>query len=139
MSAEHVPSEERLKELLVGQSIVSATTSDVRPSDGWWGGLPPVGELTLSNGTVLKVYGNDGGCGCNAGCYELTELNAIENIITNVETLEMPDDGYKSESYGGGTYKVFVYADNEKVNLATFDGTDGNGYYGTGWWLEVSE
>jgi hypothetical protein len=92
-------------------------------------------HLVLDDGTVVKLFGNDGGCACSAGCYDLTELNGVDNVITNVEVVENlgEDDDYEY----GGTYKIFVYADNQKVNLATFEGDDGNGYYGTGFWLLV--
>jgi hypothetical protein len=40
---------------------------------------------------------------------------------------------------GDGYYRIFVFADNRRINVASFDGSDGNGYYGTGWWLAVSE
>lgn len=38
---------------------------------------------------------------------------------------------------GARQYKIFVFADNQQINLATFEGTDGNGYYGTGYCIEV--
>lgn len=100
--------------------------------------------LALDNGQVMRLTGNDGGCACSAGCYDLTELNGVDNIITKVEFVEDPsgdeydswndDDDYRP---GGGFYKIFVFADNQKINLATFTGTDGNGYYGTGYTIEV--
>lgn len=90
--------------------------------------------LLLDDGTMLKLAGNDGGCSCGAGDYELTELNGVDNVITNVEFADSPDS-YGTE--GDGTYRIFVYADNTKINLATFEGSDGNGYYGTGYSITV--
>lgn len=91
--------------------------------------------IRLDNGIRLKLTGNDGGCSCGAGDYELTELNGVDNVITAVEFEDSPDgDDYLT---GEGRYRIFVYADNVKVNLATFEGTDGNGYYGTGYSIEV--
>lgn len=142
---EHMPSEERLRELLVGKSIVSAEIRDESPED-WTAG--PTGYLTLSDGTVLKVWGNDGGCGCSAGCYPLTALNACKNVITNVQVEERPvDDDAVCWTCGEeswfcdheGYYRIFVLAFgvDERINVASFEGSDGNGYYGTGWWLSV--
>ena len=126
--AEHMPSGDRLKELLVGKSIVTVSMGT---------GYDPVGLLTLSDGTHLQVWGNDGGCSCNSGCYPLTLLNGCENVITNVEVEDHPaGDGSNWADYQGW-YRIFVWAEEQRVNLATFEGTDGNGYYGTGWWLKV--
>lgn len=92
--------------------------------------------LELDNGTILEFEGSHECC----QYYELTELNGIENIITKVELLNDPDDpfDYPEREGEGGTYRIFVYAENQKVNLAVFDGTDGNGYYGTGYTIYVT-
>lgn len=150
MSTEHMPDTDRLRELLVGKSITSARISDESPETYTSG---PTGYLTLSDGTTLKVWGNDGGCACSAGCYPLAHLDACENVITNVEVEEFPDgdfggtpcrtcgeescwkDGHDNEGY----YRIFVIADAQRVNVASFEGSDGNGYYGTGYWLQVVE
>lgn len=132
-NAEHMPSEDRLRELLVGRKVASVEVRDERP--GGYSGLPPIGLATLDDGTVLKLYGHEGGCTCSSGDYQLTELNRVDNIITNVIVDENPDEDYAED---GGYYRIFVYAENEAITLASFEGTDGNGYYGTGWWLEVS-
>lgn len=92
-------------------------------------------HLLLDDGTVLKLFGNDGGCACSSGCYDLTELNGVDNVITSVEIEANPDDD-GSAAYEG-TYRIFVFADNQKINLATFVGTDGNGYYGTGFHILI--
>ena len=108
-----------IERLLVGRKIAKAS----------------VDTLELDDGRRLRFVGNDGGCACSAGCYDLTELNDVDNIITAVEFLDDPDG---DDMDGGGTYKIFVFADNRRVNLATFEGTDGNGYYGTGYSIEVT-
>jgi hypothetical protein len=92
-------------------------------------------ELRLDDGTVLTLGGHEGGCSCGAGDYDLVELNGVDNVITSVEF----DDSPSGDEYPGGEghYRIFVYAGNERINLATFEGTDGNGYYGTGYWVAV--
>lgn len=141
MSAEETPTADRLRELLIGKSIVSATVSDENPDPYTQG---PTGTLTLSDGTVLKVWGNDGGCACSAGCYPLAMLNAPDGIITNVEVDAKPSGDDKCPECGKwydcehqGFYRVFVVAKDKRLNLASFEGSDGSGYYGTGWWMRV--
>jgi hypothetical protein len=111
-----------IEKLLLGRRVVNAAL------DG------EIGRLWLDDGTVLRLEGNDGGCACSAGCYDLTVLSRVDNVITRVELHNSPDgDGL----HGEGVYSIFVYADNEKINLATFTGSDGNGYYGTGYTIHV--
>lgn len=95
-------------------------------------------KLLLDDGTILILRGNEG-CGCSAGNYALTELNGTDNIITAVEFEDNPDydDRFVDENDEGGYYRIFVYADDKKINMAEFDGSDGNGYYGTGYSIEV--
>jgi hypothetical protein len=91
--------------------------------------------LRLDNGVELELPDTDGGCACNAGCYDLTALNAVPNIITKVEFVDSPSgDEYPD---GEGRYQIFVFAGAEQINLATWEGTDGNGYYGTGYSIKV--
>lgn len=93
-------------------------------------------QILLDDGTVLLLEGHDGGC-CSAGCYSLeylASLGDVDNIITNVEFYNDPASDYTG---GDGNYSIFVFADNKKINLATFEGSDGNGYYGTGYYVTV--
>jgi hypothetical protein len=110
-------------------------------------------HLLLDNGTVIKAIGHDGGCACSAGCYDLSVLNGVDNIITRVEFDYLPggDGDYGKpekperthpddpEDPWTGYYRVFVFADNQQINLMQFDGSDGNGYYGTGFELLVRD
>lgn len=121
------PSEDRLRELLVGRRVV-ATRIDPDAH-------APVGTLYLDDGTILCVEGNEGCGGCSSGWYALTQLHTVDNAITSVEVEAAPDDD--SAPHGvEGRYRVFVLAD-ARILLAEFTGTDGNGWYGTGWWLTV--
>lgn len=111
--------EQGLRDLLIGKSVRKVGHD----------------TLELSDGTFLRLGGNVGGCSCGAGDYDLTELNGVENIITNVAVEAAPGGDYEGEYEGH--YRIFVFADNQKINLATFEGSDGNGYYGTGFWVKV--
>lgn len=87
--------------------------------------------LELSDGRRVALVGNADCC----AYYDLTELAGCPNVVTNVEVYADPaGDCWPG---GEGVYRLFVYADNQKINLATFEGTDANGYYGTGFWLEI--
>jgi hypothetical protein len=148
MSAEtsyHTPDADVLASILVGRRVVNAEMNEgaftaVRHTR--WGDQHERydGRLTLDDGTHLLVRGNTGGCICGAGDYSLSTLGTIDNVITRVEVDAQPggnagrgplDDGYT------GWYRIFVFAENEKVNLAQFTGSDGNGWYGTGFEIEV--
>ena len=91
-------------------------------------------HLQLDDGTVFKIVGNSG-CICESGDYELTDLNEVDNIITAVTFNEDP----AGEMYpnGEGIYEVFVVAEDKYIRLLAVEGTDGNGYYGTGYTILV--
>lgn len=91
-------------------------------------------HLLLDDGTVIKAIGREGDCVCGAGDYGLSELNGVDNVITAVEFDYAPH----ANDYEG-YYRIFVYADNQKINLMQFDGSDGSGYYGTGFEILVRE
>ena len=106
-----------LKDLLIGHSIVKVNEN----------------TLELDNGTQLEFIGNDGCC-CGAGEYDITELNECKNVITNVE---FEDEANNSGWGDAHSYKIFVYAENKKIKLLQCDGDDGNGYYGTGYHINI--
>lgn len=94
-------------------------------------------QILLDDGAVLLLEGRDGGCACSAGCYSLEHLASlgdVDNIITNVVFHNDPAADPQEDK---GEYSIFVFADNKKINLATFEGHDGNGYYGTGYYITV--
>ncbi len=112
--------QDRIRELLLGHKVEKVVKGD---ND----------YLVLDNGAALLLVPNVGDCACSNGDYELTELNGVDNIITNVEF------DYEGDGYYMGAYRIFVYADNEKINLAEFSGYSEGGYYGTGFRIYVRE
>ncbi len=116
-----------LRAALFGRSVVSVQTDE----DDY----NPEGRVLLDDGTELILQGNEGGCSCGGGDYSLTQLNDMPiNGITNVEV--------DVEGIGSGTrltYRIFVLAQDERFELAAFDGDDGSGYYGSGFWFTVKE
>lgn len=111
--------EEKIKELLMYRKIVKAENY----------------ILYLDNGVKLEVLPNEGCGGCSSGWYSITELNECDNAITNVKfECENIDDEYFDTSY-----RIFVYAEDKRIKILQVDGTDGNGYYGTGYSIRVRE
>jgi hypothetical protein len=121
--------------LLIGRRIVYAEMhGDYSEGTSRYYGTPE-GLLVLDDGTKLYLTGNDGGCACSAGCYPLESVAKVDNVITRAGVYKSPRDDYDLD--GEGVYQIFVFADNEKINVATFEGDDGNGYYGTGFQVTV--
>lgn len=120
--------------LFVGRRIVSAEMGDFdypgRPS---WEERPE-GRLVLDDGTELYLTGHEGGCSCGAGDYDLSKVAAVDNVITSARVEASPDGDDRD---GDGRYTIFVFAENQEINVAEFVGSDGNGYYGTGFALTV--
>ena len=89
-------------------------------------------KLILDNGVVLQINPNIGCGGCESGNYYLQHISSVNNAITNVEFVEeFEDDCYYEH------YKIFVIADGMTTELLDVYGTDGNGYYGTGYTIDV--
>lgn len=88
--------------------------------------------LFLDNGTMLRVNPNEGCGGCSEGWYSITELNDSPiNAIMAVEFEEASADN------GDDSFRIFVLAQDERIKLLQVEGHD-NGYYGVGYWIEVS-
>lgn len=89
-------------------------------------------NLVLDNGVVLQINPNIGCGGCESGNYYLEHIASVNNAITNVEFVEeFEDDCYYEH------YRIFVIADGMTTELLDVYGTDGNGYYGTGYTIDV--
>ena len=88
-------------------------------------------HLQLDDGTVVRIVGNVGCC----AYYDITDLNEVDNIITAVTFNEDPaGDDYPN---GKGIYEIFVVAEHKMIRLVALEGTDSNGYYGTGYRILV--
>lgn len=109
--------EKEIEELLLGHKIVADENNDT---------------LILDNGVVLQINPNIGCGGCESGNYYLEHIASVNNVITNVEFVEeFEDDCYYEH------YKIFVIADGMTTELLDVYGTDGNGYYDTGYTIDV--
>jgi hypothetical protein len=123
--------------LLVGRRIVAAEMGVFkRPDVRTWSSDPATGKLTLDDGTEILVVPHEGGCACSAGDYALTALATVDNVITSVR-LAVEDADRDQWGEGDQSYRIYVVADAVEVNAVQIDGSDGNGYYGTGYQLIV--
>jgi len=110
--------EAHIKQLFVGRRVVAADLEQQ--------------TLTLDDGTIYDVEGNEGGCSCGNGDYDITALNVFDNVITNCEIATSVDGWGNSENV-----LLFVYAaGGNSVELIRSEGYD-NGYYGTGFSIKV--
>ena len=110
---------EAIKALFVGKSVVSAVED----------------LLTLSDGTVLEIEPNDGGCMCGGGDYHIDRLNTFANVITSVEVKSGPKN--PDDEWSNTLYQIFVYSEGIGESVADISGDDGSGYYGTGFTIVV--
>lgn len=110
-----------IENLLLGQKVIAVDDD----------------HMELDNGTVIRVIPNDGGCACSAGDYWLESLVECDNIITHVEVdcETVGDDKYEPDL----SYRIYVVAEDTRINLLDIRGNDGNGYYGTGYRMMVRE
>jgi hypothetical protein len=130
---------EAIEALLLGRRIVAAELGDIPipgNEDNYYNRTAE-GVLTLDDDTRIYAKGNEGGCSCDAGDYPLAHLASVDNVITTVRFDDHPGgDGHADYD---GWYRIFVVADAVEVNIASFEGSDGNGYYGTGYTLYVCQ
>ena len=111
--------EKELKDLLIGRKV--KVEGD---------------NLILDNGIILEIIANEGCEGCSNGWYSITNLNNVDNAITNVK---FQCDGDTENSDDDISYKIFVFCEDTRIKLLQVDGSDGNGYYGTGYEVIVKQ
>ena len=115
--------EKEIKELLIGRKVKVEGTN-----------------LILDNGIILEIEANEGCGGCSSGWYSIKKLNEVDNAITNVEFVCNGDvSGEYEDYYYDTSYKIFVFCEDTRINLLQVDGSDGNGYYGTGYTITVKK
>ena len=109
--------EKEIRNLLLGHKIVADEAHDT---------------LILDNGVHLKINPNIGCGGCESGNYDLQHIASVNNAITDVKFVEDWDEDYHYQHY-----RIFVIADGMTTELLDVYGTDGNGWYGTGYEIDV--
>lgn len=125
--------------LLIGRYVTNIET-------GTFATKPYMGEcqksqalITLDDGTQLLAVGHDGGCMCGQGDFEFTKAfyrGSPSARIMNA-MVEMEGEEWYDGDISANVFKVFVIVDDEKLPLLEFDGYEGDGYYGRGFWLYI--
>lgn len=133
---------------LVGRKVVEVSMESVGiPSTQytrtyWDGDVPHIyyreyadGYIVLDDGSKAYIRGNEGCGGCSSGHYSLTHLATVDNVIMSVRLDS--ENTYSRYNDDKTSYRIFVYAGAEEINLMQVDGSDGNGYYGSGFEITV--
>nr|DAE82170.1 MAG TPA: hypothetical protein [Caudoviricetes sp.] len=123
--------------LLIGRYVTNIETGTFVAEDWAEECEKPQAILTLDDGTRLLAKGRGGGCSCGQGDFELTKAFYQGSPTARIMNAMVEMEG--EEEYGGGisatAFKVFVIVDDQKLPLLEFDGNEGEGYYGRGFWL----
>ena len=95
--------------------------------------------LTLDDGTQLVAMGRGGGCVCGQGDFEFTKAFYQGSPTARIMNamVEMEGDERYDMDISATCFKVFVIVEDEKLPLLEFDGHEGDGFYGRGFWLSV--
>lgn len=125
----YCPEQAHWEKILVGRRVVEAVQDNENE-----------GRLVLDNGQTIKVRANEGCGGCSSGWYWIERIASVDNVITSVreEVIAKHDenDRYYDEAY---TFHIYVITAAGEVEMLTIDGDDGNGYYGSGYSIELLE
>jgi|GEM_PF-2016895 hypothetical protein len=125
--------------LLIGRYVTNIETGTFI-TDSWMEDCEKSQALlTLDDGTQLVAMGRGGGCVCGQGDFEFTKAfyqgSPTARIMNAMVEMEGAD-WYDMDISATG-FKVFVIVEDEKLPLLEFDGYEGDGYYGRGFWLSV--
>jgi hypothetical protein len=113
------------EEILVGRRIVKAEIKEHR-----WGNNMAV--LSLDDGSEVWVIANEGCGGCSNGWYDIEHVASVDNIITAVDVVVEDAPGEDAH-----VYRIFVFTGDDRIEAVTVAGDDGNGYYGSGYYIDV--
>lgn len=121
--------EEKIKETLIGKQITRIEQKDAFTV-----------EVTLDDGVILTLAGNEGGCCCGNGDWIISKLlsdsekpsGRVMNAWVN-DRIDMDED--LGEIWGPVT--VFIVAEGRKYPLVEFTGQH-NGWYGHGFYANVT-
>lgn len=120
-SLDHRSSNKEFTQALAGQTIVAVEYDADRA------------VLQCEDGTILEITANDG-CYCGSGVYRIDKAQLVGGVIMSVTSSDEEDWDTDER-----TYSIFVYTDKvtNGQELVSLSGSDGNGYYGTGYTFEV--
>ena len=123
---------EEYAKILRGRYVTDITLTDM-DDDGY----APTATITLDNGTTLELIGS-WGCSCGNGVTYIKHVfqrggRNARIMNTRVEATQNDERYYETD------YTIFVMIDGNpsQLPLATMQGYDENGYYGTGFTIYV--
>jgi hypothetical protein len=123
--------------LLIGRYITNIETGTFVTGDWMEDCEKPQALITLDDGTQLLAVGSAGGCVCGQGDFYFAKAfyqGSPSARIMNV-TVEMEGEPGRDGDISATCFKVFAIVDDEKLPLLEFEGYEGSGYYGRGFWL----
>lgn len=93
--------------------------------------------ITLDNGTVLDIHGSCG-CSCGNGLTYVREVFQRGDGHARIMSARV-DSSESADRYDETNYTIFVMIDGNptQLPLATMQGYDDSGYYGTGFDLYI--
>lgn len=96
--------------------------------------------VTLDNGLVLTIEGNEGCMACANGWYHLEQIFKQGNSNARIMSAHVEHSQDNNYSAGCEIYTIFVMVDGNphQLPLATIRGADGPGGYGTGFTLTAT-
>ena len=96
--------------------------------------------ITLDNGLVLTIEGNEGCMACANGWYHLEQIFKQGNSNARIMSAHVEHSQDNNYSAGCEIYTIFVMVDGNphQLPLATIRGDDGPGGYGTGFTLTAT-
>lgn len=115
---------------LIGKSIIKVEEKQVKDDineevDGY--------VLTCKDGTIIEIATNEGCGGCSNGWSNFKDIKKLEennNVITNIEVK------YNSKLWED-EFIMYVYYDDNSINILNGDDGYGNGYYGGGFYISI--
>ena len=125
--------------LLIGRYVTNIETGTFI-TDSWMEDCEKSQALlTLDDGTQLVAMGRGGGCVCGQGDFEFTKAFYQGSPTARIMNamVEMEGDDWYDKDISATCFKVFVIVEDEKLPLLEFDGYEGDGLYGRGFWLTV--
>ena len=121
--------EEKIKETLISKQITHIEQKDDFTV-----------EVTLDDGVILTLAGNEGGCYCGNGDWIITELLSDSGKPSGRIMNAWVDDQIRADEEFGeitGPITVFIMVEGREYPLVEFDGFD-NGWYGHGFYANVT-
>lgn len=123
-----------IAENLIGKTIIKVERKKVEDNYGY---KVDGYILYCKDGIELEIGENEGCGGCGNGWSEidLMSLNENDNMITNAEYKR--GNGTENYKYDDDAFTIFIYYQDNKINV--INGTDGygNGFYGGGFYLNI--